>query len=179
MREEIIFAGFGGQGIMVMGKVLSYAAMNYGKFVTWMPSYGAEVRGGTAHSMVVISDAPVPSPAVKEPSICVAMNSPSLQKFEDRIKQGGMLIINTSLVESKARRKDLDILEIPATDIASRLGNPRIGNMIILGAILSKKDILPIGYLIDALKEVFTGRLGSMISINERAVKEGYEYCSR
>ena len=106
-KEEIVFAGFGGQGIMLMGKVLSYAAMEGGRFVTWMPSYGAEVRGGTAHSMVIIASSPIASPVVKKPSVCVAMNRPSSKKFEDRVKAKGLLIVNTSLVEIDPRRKDI------------------------------------------------------------------------
>ena len=176
MREEIIFAGFGGQGIMLMGKALSYAAMNKGKFVTWMPSYGAEVRGGTAHSMVIISDEPIASPIVKEPDICVVMNQPSLQKFEAKVKKDGLLIVNKSLIEIKPKRKDIDILEIPAMDMAIELGNPKIANMVTLGAILAKRNILSVQFLIDALGDVIPE---PMISINEKAVRKGYEYGSR
>jgi len=179
MREEIIFAGFGGQGIMLMGKALSYAAMNEDKFVTWMPSYGAEVRGGTAHSMVVISDSLIASPVVKEPSICIVMNKPSLQKFEPKIKTKGVLIINKSLVEIEAKRDDIDILGIPATDMALKLGNSQIGNMIILGALLAKKDLLPIESLIQSLKDVIPKHHQNMISANEKAIREGYKYGSR
>lgn len=175
-REEVIFAGFGGQGIMLMGKALSYAAMNKGKFVTWMPSYGAEVRGGTAHSMVIISDEPIASPIVKEPDICVVMNQPSLQKFEAKVKKDGLLIVNKSLIEIKPKRKDIDILEIPATDIAIELGNPKIANMVTLGAILAKRNILSIQFLIDALRDVIPE---SMISINEKAVRKGYGYVKK
>lgn len=179
MREEIIFAGFGGQGIMLMGKTLSYAAMNKGKFVTWMPSYGAEVRGGTAHSMVVISDARIASPVVKEPSICIVMNSPSLQKFEAKVRTKGMLIINKSLIEDRARRRDIDILEIPATDMAFELGNSRVGNMIVLGALLAKRDIIPVQSLIDSLKDVVPQSHRDMLHINEEAIRKGHEYGSR
>ena len=115
MHEEIIFAGFGGQGIMLMGKALSYAAMNEGKHVTWMPSYGAEVRGGTAHSMVIISDVEIASPVVREPTICVVMNKPSLQKFEAKVRRRGMLIINKSLIEDGVERDDIHFLQIPPT----------------------------------------------------------------
>ncbi len=179
MKEDIIFAGFGGQGIMLMGKALSYSAMKKGNFVTWMPSYGAEVRGGTAHSMVVISDTSIASPLVKEPSICVVMNKPSLQKFGDRVKKDGLLIINKSLVETPSLRKDIDILEIPATDMASKLGNPRVANMIALGALLAKRDILQVQSLIDSLKNVIPEARKHMIPVNEKAVKEGYEFGSR
>lgn len=179
MREEIIFAGFGGQGIMLMGKLLSYAAMNSGKFVTWMPSYGAEVRGGTAHSMVIISEEKIASPVVKEPSVCIVMNMPSLQKFESKVKKKGILILNKSLIKSEAKRKDIDILEIPATDMAARLGNTRVGNMIMLGALLAKRDILPIESLIDSLKNVISKHYYNMISVNEKAIREGFRYGSR
>ena len=179
MKEEIVFAGFGGQGIMLMGKALSYAAMNNGKFVTWMPSYGAEVRGGTAHSMVVISDTSVASPIVKEPSICVVMNKPSLKKFETKIKPKGLLIINKSLVEDDCGRKDIDILELPATNMAFKLGSVRIANMIALGALLAKRSILPIQSLIESLKDVIPKSRQNMLSINESAIRKGYEYGSR
>lgn len=179
MREEIVFSGFGGQGIMLMGKALSYAAMKEGLFVTWMPSYGAEVRGGTAHSMVIISDKEIASPLVKEPSICIVMNNPSFLKFENKVKEKGTLIINKSLVEDGAKRSDIGVLEIPATDMASKLGSQRIGNMIMLGALLSKKDILPVQTLIDSLKDVIPESRRSMIPLNEKAIREGYEYGSR
>lgn len=179
MREDIIFAGFGGQGIMLMGKVFSYAAMNQGKFVTWMPSYGAEVRGGTAHSMVIVSDSPIASPVVKEPSICVVMNKPSLQKFENKIKQKGSLVINRSLIEINPERTDIDVLEIPATDIASGLGSSRVANMVILGALLAKRNILPVESLIGSLKDVIPDSHHDMIPLNEKAIRKGYEYGPR
>ncbi len=179
MREELIFAGFGGQGIMFMGKLLSHVAMNNGKFVTWMPSYGAEVRGGTAHSMVVISDDAVASPVVKEPSICVVMNRPSLKKFEPKVKPKGILIINKSLIDVDAKRTDIDILKIPATEMAFSLGNARVSNMVILGALLAKRDIVPIESLIDSLTYMIPKKRKNMIRINQDAVRRGYEYCSR
>ena len=178
MQEQIIFAGFGGQGIMLMGKVLSYAAMKQGRFVTWMPSYGAEVRGGTAHSMVIISDSQIASPIVKEPTICVVMNKPSLQKFESKVKPKGLLIINKSLIEIDAKRKDVDMLEIPGTDIAFKLGNSRVANMVILGALLAKKPIVLKDYLIDSLKDVIPENRQYLIPINKEAIDKGYEYCS-
>jgi len=178
VREDIIFAGFGGQGIMLMGKVFSYAAMKKDLFVTWMPSYGAEVRGGTAHSMVVISDSPIASPVVREPSICVVMNKPSLNKFENKVRKNGLLVINKSLVEVNPSRSDIDILEIPVTDMASTLGNSRIANMIALGAVLAKRNILEVQTLIDSLKDVISKSRKNMIPINEDAIKKGYEYGS-
>ncbi len=179
MREEIIFAGFGGQGIMLMGKALSYAAMNNGKHVTWMPSYGAEVRGGTAHSMVVISDEIIASPVVKEPSICIVMNRPSLQKFETRMKKHGLLVVNKSLIDMDAKREDIDILNIPATSMASELGSLKSANMVILGALLARKKIIPLKSLIDALEDVFPASHYNMIPINKKAIRKGFEYGSR
>lgn len=179
MREDIIFAGFGGQGIMFMGKALSCAAMKNNRFVTWMPSYGAEVRGGTAHSMVIISSDSIASPLVKEPSVCIVMNKPSFTKFEPKVKKNGLLIVNKSLVDGKSERTDMDILEIPATDIAFKLGNSRIANMIILGALLAKKPILPLDALEDSLESVIPKSRHDIIPINREAIKKGYEYGSR
>lgn len=179
MKEEIIFAGFGGQGIMLMGKAISYAAMSDGKHVTWMPSYGAEVRGGTAHSMVVISDEIIASPVVKEPGICIVMNRPSLQKFETRVKENGLLIVNKSLINIDAERKDIDILNIPATSMASELGNLKVANMVILGALLARKKIAFLITLINALEDIFPVSHHNMIPINEKAIRKGYEYGSR
>ncbi|MDP6685821.1 MAG: 2-oxoacid:acceptor oxidoreductase family protein [Candidatus Omnitrophota bacterium] len=179
MKEDIIFAGFGGQGIMLMGKALAYAAMSNGKFVTWMPSYGAEVRGGTAHSMVIISDSPIASPVVKQPSICVAMNKPSFQKFREKVKSKGLLVINKSLIASACKRKDVDVLEIPATDMAIELGNSRVSNMITLGALLAKRNIFPVEDLIDRLEDIIPVSRKNMIPINKEAIRKGYEYGSR
>jgi len=179
MKEEIIFAGFGGQGIMLMGKAISYAAMNNGKHVTWMPSYGAEVRGGTAHSMVVISDEVIASPVVKDPTICIVMNRPSLQKFETRVKKNGILLVNKSLIDADAKRNDIEIFNIPATDMAFELGAARIANMVMLGALLARRDILPLTSLLEALKDIIPVSHHDMIPVNEKAIKKGYEYGSR
>lgn len=178
MTEQIIFAGFGGQGIMLMGRALSYAAMKEGKQVAWMPSYGAEVRGGTAHSMVVISERRIALPIVKEPSICIVMNSPSFRKFENRIKKEGILIVNKSLIDTKVKRNDIDVLEIPATDLAFKLGNVRVANMVILGALLAKKNILQIESLVDSLKDIIPKAYQNTISVNKEAIRKGYEYGS-
>ncbi|MBU1006008.1 MAG: 2-oxoacid:acceptor oxidoreductase family protein [Candidatus Omnitrophica bacterium] len=176
MREDIIFAGFGGQGIMLMGKAISYAAMSSGKFVTWMPSYGAEVRGGTAHSMVIISDSYIGSPIVRDPSIGVVMNKPSLTKFESKVRKGGLLVINKSITGTGSTRDDIDILEIPATEMASGLGNLRAANMIALGAILARREILPVQALMDSLEFVIPESRHPMIPLNREAIKKGYEY---
>jgi len=179
MHEEIVFAGFGGQGIMFMGKAMAYAAMKRGKLVTWMPSYGAEVRGGTAHSMVVISDKVIASPIVKEPSVCVVMNKPSFDRFNSKVTKDGILIVNKSMIKIDEKRKDIGILEVPATEMAYELGDSRVANMITLGALLSKRDIFPVQSLIDILGEVIPKSRQKMLSINQDAVRKGYEYGSR
>ena len=179
MREEIIFAGFGGQGIMFMGKAIAYAAMNEGKHVTWIPSYGAEVRGGTAYSMVVISDEAIASPLIKEPTICVAMNGPSLVKYEAKIKTKGLLVMNKSIIDSEAKRKDIDIVNIPITTLASEAGDHRIGNMVALGALLGKRKIVSPESLINGLKDIVSSAYHNLLSVNEKAIRKGFEYGSR
>lgn len=179
MREEIVFAGFGGQGIMFMGKAIAYAAMNEGKRVTWIPSYGAEVRGGTAYSMVVISDEVIASPLIKEPTICVAMNGPSLRKYEAKVKTNGLLIINKSIADSEAKRKDIEILNIPITELAHEAGDHRIGNMVALGALLGKRKVISLESLISGLKDIVSSTYHNLLPVNERAIRKGFEYGSR
>jgi len=179
MKEEILFAGFGGQGIMFMGKAIAYAAMNEGKRVTWIPSYGAEVRGGTAYSMVIISDEAIASPLIKEPTICVAMNSPSFQKYETKVKTKGLLIMNKSLIDSEAKRKDIEILNIPITELASEAGDYRIGNMVALGALLGKRKIIALESLINGLKDIVSSAYHNLLPVNEKAIRKGFEHGSR
>ena len=179
MREEIIFAGFGGQGIMFMGKAIAYAAMNEGKHVTWIPSYGAEVRGGTAYSMVVISDEAIASPLIKDPTICIAMNRPSLRKYEAKIKTNGLLVVNKSIIDIEPERKDIEILNIPVTELAREAGDHRIGNMVALGALLAKRKIITLESLINGLKDIVSSTYHSLLPINEKAIRKGFEYGSR
>jgi len=176
--ERIVAAGFGGQGIMVLGKLLSLAAMKEGKQVTWMPSYGAEVRGGTAHSMTVISDEAIASPVVSTPAICIVMNRPSLLKFKDRIEKGGLLVVNTSLVKDKLKKKGIDVLEVPATDMANDLGNVKVANMVILGALIKKKKIVSIKTITDSLSDIFGSKNKKIVDLNKLAVKRGWEEAS-
>jgi len=173
MREEIVFAGFGGQGIMIMGKVLAWAAMREGLKVTWMPSYGAEVRGGTAHSMVVISDEMIASPVVANPTACVAMNRPSLDRFEESLRATGTLIVNSTLVDRSPARNDVDVLKIPLTEMATKLGNVRCANMIALGALNARLKMVSARALIEALKEVLPPNRRDLLPMNEEALKEG------
>jgi len=179
MKEEIIFAGFGGQGIMFMGKAIAYAAMNEGKHVTWIPSYGAEVRGGTAYSMVIISDEPIASPLIKEPTICVAMNGPSFLKYEAKIKANGLLVMNKSIIDAEAERKDIDVLNIPITALAAEAGDHRIGNMVALGALLGRRKIISPESLINGLKDIVSSTYHNLLPVNEKAIRKGFEYGSR
>ncbi len=172
MREEIICAGFGGQGIMSMGKLLAQAALLENKQVTWMPSYGAEVRGGTAHSMIIISDEPIASPVILWPDVCFVMNSPSLSKFEMQVKAGGLLIINNSLAKTEPTRLDISILKFPFTDLALELGNARVANMLALGAYLAKKKIILLESVISSLEEIILSN-PALHRLNVKALKEG------
>jgi 2-oxoglutarate ferredoxin oxidoreductase subunit gamma len=134
MQRDVIMAGFGGQGILLIGKMLAYAGMHAGKEVSWLPSYGPEMRGGTCNCTVVISDKPVGSPVIRSPRAVVAMNLPSLEKFEPDLREGGLLLINSSLISRGPERDDVTVVEVPANEIATELGNPRGANMVALGA---------------------------------------------
>lgn len=171
MKEEIICAGFGGQGIMFLGKILALAGMKENKYVSWMPSYGAEVRGGTAHSMVVISDKEIASPIVSHPTTAIVMNQPSLDKFLPKTKAQGLVIVNTSLAKVNSPRKDLEVLEIPATEMAASLGNIKIANMIVLGVYLAKKKLLNLESAIQSLKETLAEQF---LELNISALKAGF-----
>jgi len=144
MQTEIILAGFGGQGIMFAGQLIAYTAMDAGLEVTWIPSYGPEMRGGTANCTVIISDEEIGSPTVKNPTAALAFNQPSLQKYENDVISGGVLIANKSLIEQNIERGDIESLMIPANEIAEILGEKRLANMVMLGALLEKLPILSV-----------------------------------
>jgi 2-oxoglutarate ferredoxin oxidoreductase subunit gamma len=176
MTEEIIIAGFGGQGVMSMGQLLTYAGMLEGKNVSWLPSYGPEMRGGTANCNVIISDDEVGSPIVTKASAVIALNRPSLDKFEEAVVPGGLLLINSSLVDRKAERDDVEVVYVPANEIADELGNSRIANSVVLGAYLAKvgEGISPKS-IIEALKKVLGPSKQDLIPLNEEALKRGAE----
>jgi 2-oxoglutarate ferredoxin oxidoreductase subunit gamma len=174
MQRDVIMAGFGGQGILLIGKMLAYAGMHEGMEVSWLPSYGPEMRGGTANCTVVISDKPVGSPVIRSPRAVVAMNLPSLEKFEPDIREGGLLLINTSLINRGAEREDLRVIEIPANEVAAELGNPRGANMVALGAYLGATDAVSIDAVIEVIRETFAAK-PSVIDVNIEALRMGYE----
>ncbi|CRK83627.1 2-oxoacid:acceptor oxidoreductase family protein [Neobacillus massiliamazoniensis] len=173
MLEEIIIAGFGGQGVMSMGQLIAYAGMIEGKGVSWLPSYGPEQRGGTANCAVVISDEPVGSPLVTSPTTAIVLNNPSFDKFEPRIRPGGLLIINSSMVVRLSERTDIKIIEINATDLANDLGNSRVANIILLGSFLEYTKIVSIDSIVESLKKVLGADKHHLIDINKLALEKG------
>jgi 2-oxoglutarate ferredoxin oxidoreductase subunit gamma len=175
MQNDVIMAGFGGQGVMLIGKILAYAGMNEGKEVSWLPSYGPEMRGGTANCTVVVSDRPVGSPLVYHPQAVVAMNLPSLDKFEPLVEAGGILVVNTSLVPREAVRHDVDLIKLPATDIALALDNPRAANMVALGAYIGATGVVSIEAVAGVVRETFAGR-PKVVDANLKALRRGYEF---
>lgn len=172
MIERIIIAGAGGQGIMLLGKVLAQAAMQEKKCVTWLPAYGAEVRGGTAHCMVVISDREIGSPYIAQPDTLIIMNSPSLERFKERIKNKGLLIINSSLAQGPVPG-NVNILRYPFTDMAVKLGNIKVANMVALGCYIAHKNIVSAKTILEVISEMAPPDKKGLIEINQKALKEG------
>lgn len=174
MILESILAGFGGQGVLLIGQILAYAGMYENKNTTWFPAYGAEVRGGTANCSVVISDEPIGSPVISEPEIVVAMNRPSLERFEGMLKPGGTLFYNSSIIEVKPKRTDIKLVAIPANDIAAELGNSRVANMVVLGAIIKSTGVVSVDTVTKVLEDkVFTGNKKHLVAINRAALEKG------
>jgi len=176
MQTEVIISGFGGQGTLYAGQVLAYAAMDEGKQVTWIPSYGPEMRGGTANCTVVVSDEEIGSPTVKYPKAVLALNLPSLDKYEQMIAPGGCIVVNESMVNRKPTRTDIRVVMLPANEIAREIGNERATNMVMLGALLANMDILPIEALEKALKNHTAQRLQKFVEMNIQALRRGGEY---
>ena len=172
MIEKITCAGFGGQGIMMLGKLIAYSAMRKGLNVTWMPSYGAEVRGGTAHSMVVLSDEEVASPIITSCSTAIIMNKPSLDKFLMKIKKNGLLILNSTLASGSIKRKDINVLKIPMTEMAHALGNVRIANMIAFGAFMKQKPLFSREIAEKGISIAFA-KDKKLVALNIKALEKG------
>lgn len=175
MERSIVFAGFGGQGVLLAGKVLARAGMEQGLAVTWLPSYGPEMRGGTANCTVVLSDEPVGSPIVDAPHVLVAMNGPSLERFEGRIAPGGTAVVNTSLAPRGVRRPEVQEVAVPANDIARELGEPRAANMVALGAVVRALGILPLSAVVAAMAAEIGDKGGKkVLEANRAALERGY-----
>ncbi len=178
--EEIVIAGFGGQGIILAGKLLAQTAMNSGKEVTYMPSYGAEMRGGTANSSVIIAEAPIASPMVSKPSSAIIMNKASLTKFGPRLKKNGLIILNESLVDTEPETDDsVTIIKIPADDIAVELGNQKCANMVMLGAYVRSGNFLSIDTMKKSLPQVLAKRYHSTLPVNETAIEKGAAFAEK
>lgn len=175
MHEEIIFAGFGGQGVLFAAQLVAYAGMMEGKQVAWVPSYGPEMRGGTASAAVIISDDEIGSLVVGEPTVAVVMNPPSLEKYERTVKPGGLLVINRSLISQSAKRQDINVIEVPANDIAVEMGNDRLANMVVLGAVVAATGVMPLESVIAALKKTLSERRAHLLKDNEAALRRGME----
>jgi 2-oxoglutarate ferredoxin oxidoreductase subunit gamma len=173
MQTEIIFSGFGGQGALFAGQLMAYTALDLDKHVTWFPSYGPEMRGGTAHCTVIISDEEIGSPMITRPDVAVVMNLPSLDKYEPLVKPGGVLVVNTSLVDRDAKRKDIDVVKVPANEIAEEMGETRLANMILLGALLEQLPILPAKQVADSLGRHIPEHRRSLLEANLKAMKRG------
>lgn len=175
MELEAIFAGFGGQGVMLMGQLIAYGGMHRGLNVSWFPAYGPEMRGGTANCSVVLSDGVVGSPVVANPSLLVAMNRPSLERFQSTVKKGGFIIYNSSLIDIKPNRDDVTVIAVPANDLATELGSDRIANMVALGAVLGATNVLAVEDIMAALKKVLPPHRHNLLPLNEQALNKGLE----
>lgn len=175
MQTEIVIAGFGGQGVLFAGQVLAHSAMEAGKHVTWLPSYGPEMRGGTAHCTVIISDEEIGSPLVRRPAAAIVMNMPSLDKYEPLVAPGGWLIVNSSLITRHVTRNDIRTLEVPANAIAEELGDGRLANIVLTGALLAATGVLPLEAVEQALRNHLPERHRELLKANQEALRRGAE----
>jgi 2-oxoglutarate ferredoxin oxidoreductase subunit gamma len=173
MLEEIIIAGFGGQGVLSMGQTLGYAAMVEGKEVTWMPSYGPEMRGGTANCITIVSDDTISSPIISRFDTAIILNQPSMEKFDAKVKPGGIMIYESTNILHASERTDIEIYPIPAADEANKMNNAKVANMILLGAFLERKPIVRIDSIIEALKKVLPERYHHLLKLNREALEAG------
>ena len=173
---EIIIAGFGGQGVLVLGQVITYAGMLEDKSVSWLPSYGPEQRGGTCNCSVVITEGEVGSPLVTRPSVAIVMNAPSFDRFEPTVKPGGLLLYNSSLVPKTSSRTDIRTIAVPANEIADELGNTRVANMVMLGAFIEATGLVQEENIEKALRAVISERHHHLIPLNMQALERGRAY---
>jgi 2-oxoglutarate ferredoxin oxidoreductase subunit gamma len=175
MQKEIIIAGFGGQGVLFGGQVLAYAAMDTGREVTWIPSYGPEMRGGTANCTVVIADDEIGSPLVKNPPLAIALNLPSFDKYEQVLAPGGTLIVNRSMVDREAKRDDITVIFVPCNEIAEEIGDKKLLNMVAVGALLTALPELTLKDIEKALEAHLPARHKHLLPKNYEALRRGFE----
>lgn len=176
MTTQILIAGFGGQGVLFAGKLLAYKGMYDGKELSWLPSYGPEMRGGTANCSVIISDTPVGSPIVDDPDVLMVMNLPSLDKYENETVSGGQIFVDSSLIDKKVERDDVEVYYIPATRIASEEGLSGLANMIMIGHFIKKTGIIPYENIRKTMEKVVPAKKLELLDLNIKAVELGYNY---
>ena len=176
MTNELVIAGFGGQGILFMGKVLAYGGLMSGKEVSWLPSYGPEMRGGTANCHVIVSDEPVGSPIITNPSTLIVMNKPSLDKFESAVVPGGTIIVDSSLIDRKVERDDVNVFYIPATQMALENKSPKLANMIIMGKLIKETGILSYDEMKEGLKKCVPPTKPELVDFNLKVIDLGYAF---
>ena len=174
--KQLLFSGFGGQGILFAGKFIAYKGLMDEKQVSWLPSYGPEMRGGTASCSVIVSDEPVGSPIVSTPDVLIAMNLPSLDKYESTVAKGGMILMDSSLIERKVTRNDVKVFAVPATQMASDNGMPTLANMILVGKLLKELGDFNEESITNALRKVISAKRADMMDINRKAMQLGAEY---
>lgn len=175
MEQKILIAGFGGQGIILAGNVLAQTALAENKKVAAMVSYGAEMRGGAANCAVIVSDNEIASPVVDNPTTAIILNQPSLDKFENDVAKNGLIVLNSSLVLRDARRKDIEVVKIPATELANELGNVKVANLILIGAFIKKTGLLDLSKALEILPSAFPKHKQDLIEINKKAMVKGAE----
>jgi 2-oxoglutarate ferredoxin oxidoreductase subunit gamma len=176
MLIKSIFSGFGGQGVLSMGYTLANAAMLQGKYVTYLPSYGAEVRGGTANCTVAIGDEEIASPVASEPDFVVSMNQPSFLKFQSILQSGGLILVNSSMINVAAARGDIEVVEVPTSELAEKLGNIKAANMVMLGAFIKASNLVSLPLMLKNLPEIMGEGKAKLIKINKEALETGYNY---
>lgn len=175
MHVAAQFAGFGGQGVLLMGYVLSHGAMNKGLEVTYFPSYGAEMRGGTANCTVTAADQPIASPVTGSPDILVAMNGPSLDKFEGSVKENGLIVVNRSLIKWGPKRTDVEVLSVPLVDLAVEVGSDRSANMIMIGAVCAKTGLLSRDETVVGMQKALKGK-DKFFAMNQQGIEKGFSF---
>ncbi|MFV0353037.1 MAG: 2-oxoacid:acceptor oxidoreductase family protein [Oscillospiraceae bacterium] len=176
MQDKIIIAGQGGQGALRIGQMIAYAAMSEGKETTWLPSYGAEMRGGTANCSVIVAGGLIASPIISAPNYCIVMNRPSLLKFESWVQPGGALIVDSSMASDPVTRTDISVYEVPADTIAEEEGNSRGTNMVLLGVYLALSGNVELSSVFEVIDNSFTGRKAKYADSNKRLVQRGYDF---
>ena len=176
MHEEVIISGFGGQGALFAGQLLTYTGMDEGWHVTWIPSYGPEMRGGTAHCIVIISDDDIGSPIIRQPTIAIVMNPPSMEKYDPLVRPGGLLVANSTLIRDRSQRADITTVYVPANELAAELGNVKMANVVLLGAMLGRREILPIESVKRTMDQHIPERRKHIIEPNKRALDRGIQY---